>query len=82
MARQPAAAKKTAPKRAAPKAADGTRVRVRQVRSGIGRRADLRQTLRALGIKPHQDEVVLTRNSAIDGMLRKVSHLVRVPPEE
>ncbi len=69
-------------KRAAPQKADVARVRVRQVRSSIGRRKDFRETLRALGIKHHQGEVVVTRNPAINGMLAKVSHLIRVTPEE
>jgi len=71
-----------ATKRAAPQKADVARVRVRQVRSSIGRRRDFRETLRALGIRHHQGEVVVTRNPAIDGMLAKVSHLIRVTPEE
>lgn len=62
--------------------ADVVRVRVRQIRSSIGRRRDFRETLRALGIRHHQGEVVVTRNPAIDGMLTKVSHLIRVTPEE
>ncbi|MCH7778800.1 MAG: 50S ribosomal protein L30 [Gemmatimonadetes bacterium] len=57
-------------------------MRVRQIRSSIGRRRDFRETLRALGIRHHQGEVVVTRNPAIDGMLAKVSHLIRVTPEE
>jgi len=77
-AKQPAAARKSAPSQRAPVA----RVRVRQIRSSIGRRKDFRDTLRALGIRHHQGEVVVTRNSAIDGMLAKVSHLIRVTPEE
>lgn len=76
--KQPAAATK----RAAPQKADVARVRVRQIRSSIGRRKDFRETLRALGIRHHQGEVVVTRNPAIDGMLAKVSHLIRVTPEE
>jgi ribosomal protein L30 len=85
-------AKKAAPAKAPAKAApakrpaapksSGTRVRVRQVRSGIGRRRDFRRTLEALGIKHHQGEVVVTRNPAIDGMLYKVRHLISVTPEE
>lgn len=71
-----------ATKRAAPQKADVARVRVRQIRSSIGRRRDFRETLRALGIRHHQGEVVVTRNPAIEGMLAKVSHLVRVTPEE
>ncbi len=76
-ATKPAAATKAAPAKAAP-----AKVRVKQIRSTIGRRRDFGQTLRALGIKHHQDEVVVTRNPAIDGMLTKVRHLVRVTPEE
>ena len=57
-------------------------MRVKQIRSSIGRRRDFRRTLRALGIKHHQGEVVVTRNAAIDGMLTKVRHLIRVTPEE
>lgn len=71
-----------ATKRAAPQKADVARVRVRQIRSSIGRRKDFRETLRALGIKHHQGEVVVTRSPAIEGMLAKVSHLIRVTPEE
>ena len=78
--KQPAAAtKRAAPP---PQKADVARVRVRQIRSSIGRRRDFRETLRALGIRHHQGEVVVTRNPAIDGMLAKVSHLIRVTPEE
>ncbi len=76
-------AKKAAPaKRPAASKSSGPRVRVRQVRSGIGRRRDFRRTLEALGIKHHQGEVVVTRNPAIDGMLYKVRHLISVTPEE
>lgn len=76
--KQPAAATKSVTSQKA----DVVRVRVRQIRSSIGRRRDFRETLRALGIRHHQGEVVVTRNPAIDGMLAKVSHLIRVTPEE
>ena len=58
------------------------RLRVRQVRSGIGHAARVRRTLTALGLKHHQDEVVVVDNPAIQGMLRRVHHLVRVTSEE
>ena len=72
---------KAAPKKQVAGAATREMLRVRQVRSTIGRRADLRRTLVALGLKHHQDEVVVKQSPAIDGMLRKVRHLVRVSPE-
>ena len=75
--RKDSAAKATRSKPAGP-----ARVRVRQVRSGIGHRRDFRRTLEALGIRHHQDEVVVKRGPAIDGMLNKVRHLISVTPEE
>ena len=58
------------------------RLRLRQVRSGIGCAARVRRTLTALGLKHHQDEVAVVDNPAIQGMLRRVHHLVRVTSEE
>ncbi len=76
------APKDSAAKSARSKPAGPVKVRVRQVRSGIGHRRDFRRTLEALGIRHHQDEVVVKRSPAIDGMLNKVRHLIRVTPEE
>lgn len=53
-------------------------LRIHQVRSGIKCRADQRATLRALGLKHHQDTVVKEDHPAIRGMIRKVKHLVTV----
>jgi large subunit ribosomal protein L30 len=66
-------------------AASGTsakRLRVRQVRSGVGYAKGFRRTLTALGLKHHQDEVVVPDNPSIRGMINKVHHLVRVTSEE
>lgn len=54
------------------------RLRIRQTRSGIGSPGLHRRTLRALGLKHHQDEVVQEDTPAIRGMVRQVSHLVEV----
>lgn len=81
VARKPAA-KQAAGKAVATKRAKAARLRVRQVRSGIGHAETYRRTLRALGIKHHQDEVVIADDPSARGMLRKVRHLVRVTPEE
>lgn len=54
------------------------KLRVKQVRSGIGRPAVHRRTLRALGLKHHQDVVEVTDSPAIRGMLFQVRHLVEV----
>ena len=74
------AAKKKATKRASGQGAK--RLRVRQVRSGIGHAGRFRRTLTALGLKHHQAEVVVLDNPSIRGMLAKVHHLVSVTPEE
>lgn len=76
------AKKKTAKKRPKKKAAKAQRLRVRQVRSGIRHPWRMRRTLTALGLKHHQDEVVVPDNPSIRGMLRRIHHLVSVTPED
>lgn len=60
----------------------GSRIRVTQVRSGIGHAATFKRTLRALGLKHHQDSVVVTDSPSIRGMIKKVGHLVKVEAVE
>jgi len=79
-ARKRATAKKTAQEPGA--GSTGARLRVKQIRSGIGHAATYRRTLAALGLKHHQDEVVVPDHPAIRGMLRKVWYLVSVRPVE
>ncbi len=55
-------------------------LQVRQVRSGIGHPARLRQTLRSIGLRHHQDVVVVTDTPTIRGMLFQVRHLIEVTP--
>ena len=59
-------------------AAKSTRLRITQVRSGVGKPGVQRATLRALGLKHHQDSVVQPDNPAIRGMVFQVKHLVTV----
>ena len=54
------------------------KVRITQVRSGIGRQEGHRRTIRALGIKRHQQSVVHELTPAIQGMIDKVSFMVEV----
>ena len=53
------------------------KLRITQMRSGIGHPALHRRTLAALGLK-HQGTVVQDDNPAIRGMLFQVRHMVRV----
>ena len=55
---------------------------VKQVKSGIGHAATFRRTLEALGLRHHQQTVLVTDNPSIRGMLFKVRHLVQVTPAE
>ncbi len=57
------------------------KLKVTQIRSGIGRPSDQRQTLRGLGLTRMHKSVVLKDTAAIRGMIRKVQHLVVVAPE-
>lgn len=56
------------------------RIKVTQIRSGIGHADTMRRTLRALGLQHHQMTVELPNNASVRGMLEKVRHLVKVEP--
>lgn len=56
------------------------KVRIAQVRSGIGRPASERRTLEALGLKHHQAVVVKQDHPSLRGMLYQVRHLIAVTP--
>lgn len=69
------------PKTARKKAVGG-KLRVKQVRSGIGRPANHRRTLQAIGLRHHQDVVDVTDTPQMRGMLFQVRHLVEVTQAE
>lgn len=56
------------------------KVRITQVRSGIGNTARMRATLQALGLRHHQASVVQQDSPALRGMIMRVRHLVKVTP--
>ena len=55
-----------------------SRLKVTQVRSGIGRKQNQRDTLRTLGLKRINDVVVKEDRPEIRGMIFTVNHLVTV----
>ena len=55
-------------------------VRIKQIRSEIGHSWRMRQTLEALGLKHHQDEVVHQDSPSLRGQLKQVRHLIEVTP--
>ena len=58
------------------------KVRIKQVRSGIGHSERMNLTLKAIGLKHHQDEVIKQDSPALRGQLKQVRHLVEVTPVE
>ena len=52
------------------------KIQVTQVKSGIGRKPNHRQTLRTLGLKRIGDVVVKEDRPEIRGMAASISHLV------
>ncbi len=65
------------------------KLRVKQVRSGIGRMQTQRATLKGLGLRGPHTEVVVDNTPSFRGMVKKVLHLVEVeecdegvPPRE
>jgi large subunit ribosomal protein L30 len=63
-----------------PEAVQAKGLRVTQIRSAIGHSETMRRTLRALGLRHHQQSVVLKDDPSVRGMLYKVRHLVDVAP--
>lgn len=55
-----------------------SKVIVKQVRSAINRDKSQKATLEALGLRKMNQEVEHTSTPAIEGMIRKVQHLVKV----
>jgi large subunit ribosomal protein L30 len=53
---------------------------VKQIRSEIGHSETMRRTLRALGLRHHQQTVQVPNTSSVRGMLVKVRHLIEVSP--
>lgn len=54
------------------------KIKVTQIRSAIDRTKDQKLTIKALGLGRTNYHVVLEENAAINGMLKKISHLVKV----
>jgi large subunit ribosomal protein L30 len=54
------------------------KVRIKQVRSGIGHPARIRATLEAIGLRHHQAVVVKQDSPGLRGQIKRVRHLVQV----
>lgn len=58
------------------------KLRITQIRSGIGTKPNQRATLKALGLRKIRHEVVQEDNAATRGMIKRVVHLVTVEAEK
>ena len=65
-----------------PSEKDAKTLVVKQIRSEIGHAETMRRTLRSLGLRHHQQTIVVANSPAIQGMLYKVRHLVEVTPAQ
>jgi large subunit ribosomal protein L30 len=57
-----------------------SKVKITLVRSGVGRPKTQRRTLEAMGLRRPNKSVILEDTAEVRGMIRKVSHLVKVCP--
>lgn len=58
----------------------GKKIRITQIRSGAHRKPDQRQTLIGLGLTHIGRTRELEDTPSVQGMIRKVQHLVKVEP--
>jgi large subunit ribosomal protein L30 len=63
---------------AAKKKTGGGKIRVRRIGSPIRRESSQRATLIGLGLRRAQQVVELENTPAVQGMIRKVNHLIEV----
>lgn len=54
------------------------KVKIKLIRSQIGRSKDQKETLKALGLRKVNAERELELNPALEGMIRKVAHLLHI----
>jgi len=54
------------------------RIRLTLIRSAIGRKPKQRATLKALGLRKLNSKVEVDSSDAVRGMMRRVSHLLKV----
>ena len=57
---------------------DGEKVRIKQVKSGIGHEARMRRTLEAIGLRHHQAVIEREVTPALRGQIKHVRHLISV----
>ena len=54
------------------------KLRIKQIKSGIGRPKRQKDTLQALGFKRMQHSIEVTATPQIEGMIEKIRHLITI----
>ena len=54
------------------------KVKIQQIKSGIGQTLRQKRTLQALGFKRMHQVIEVEKNKQIEGMITKVLHLVKI----
>ena len=63
------------------KKSEGSMIRIRQIRSGIGCPVEMRETLKALGLGKMNRVAERVDSKEVRGMIAKIPHLVEVVTE-
>jgi large subunit ribosomal protein L30 len=58
------------------------KLRIKQVRSGIGRPERQKRTLRALGFKRMNQTIEVEVSPQVEGMINKVKHLIEIEEDK
>ena len=58
------------------------KLKIKQVRSGIGRPERQKRTLKALGFKRLNQTIEVEASPQVEGMINKVSHLIEIVEEK
>ncbi len=54
------------------------KIKIKQVKSGIDRPERQKRTLKALGFSKSNQVIEVTKSPAVEGMIKKISHLVTI----
>jgi large subunit ribosomal protein L30 len=54
------------------------KIKIKQVKSGIDRPERQKRTLKALGFSKLNQVIEVTKSPAVEGMIKKISHLVTI----
>lgn len=60
---------------------DGKKIKITLIKSPIGYKKDIRETVKALGLRKMHQTVIKDKNPAIEGMIKKIQFMLNVEEE-